>query len=137
MSASGVAPISAPYPSREPVKPPAPRPWLPLALLLVVVALASLAVGAVALPPGALVSRLLQALGLEVGVGLTSVQESVLLSIRIPRVVLGVMVGAVLATSGAALQALFRNPLVEPGLLGTSSGAALGAVSAIVLDVAL
>jgi len=47
--------------------------------------------------------------------------------IRIPRVVLGVFVGAALGISGAALQGLFRNPLVDPGLIGVSSGGALGA----------
>ncbi|WP_164007658.1 FecCD family ABC transporter permease [Pyxidicoccus trucidator] len=137
MSASGIAPVSAAYPGRGEVQPPAPRPWMPLGLLLVGVALASLAVGAVHVPPVALLGGVLEALGLETGRQLAPAQEAVLLSIRLPRVVLGVLVGAVLATCGAALQALFRNPLVEPGLLGTSSGAALGAVSAIVLDVAL
>ena len=47
--------------------------------------------------------------------------------IRIPRVLLGVFVGAALGISGAALQGLFRNPLVDPGLIGVSSGGALGA----------
>ncbi|NMO14827.1 iron ABC transporter permease [Pyxidicoccus fallax] len=137
MSTSGIAPVSASFPGRSEVRRPAPRAWMLLTLLLAVVALASLALGAVSVPPSALVGSLLKALGLEAGQTLSPAQEAVLLSIRLPRVVLGVMVGAVLATCGAALQALFRNPLVEPGLLGTSSGAALGAVAAIVLDVAL
>ncbi|ATB45728.1 FecCD family ABC transporter permease [Corallococcus macrosporus] len=137
MSASGLAPVSANYRARERVPPAAPRPWLPLALLLLCVALLSLAVGAVSVPPLALAGSLLEQVGLDLGPRLESVQQAVLLSIRLPRVTLGIMVGAVLATSGAALQALFRNPLVEPGLLGTSSGAALGAVAAIVMDVAL
>ncbi len=113
------------------------RLWLLLAGTLGVVALASLAVGAVSLPPKALGSALLAALGSEAGHRLEPVQEAVLLSIRLPRLLLGVLVGAILAASGAALQALFRNPIVEPGLLGTASGAALGAVSAIVFDVAM
>ena len=46
--------------------------------------------------------------------------------IRIPRVILGVFVGAALGISGAALQGLFRNPLVDPGLIGVSSGGAQG-----------
>ncbi len=50
-----------------------------------------------------------------------------------PRIVLGILTGAVLALSGAALQGLFRNPLADAGLLGVSSGAALGAVAFIVL----
>ncbi|QSQ19927.1 iron ABC transporter permease [Pyxidicoccus parkwayensis] len=137
MSASGIAPVSATHHSRSEVHPPAPRPWMLLTLLLVGMALASLAVGAVRVPPLALLGGVLDALGLEAGSRLTPAQQAVLLSIRLPRVVLAVLVGSVLATCGAALQALFRNPLVEPGLLGTSSGAALGAVVAIVLDVSL
>ena len=53
--------------------------------------------------------------------------------IRLPRVVLAILVGAGLGISGAALQGLFRNPLADPGLVGVSSGAALGAVTIIVL----
>ncbi|MDQ2634442.1 MAG: iron ABC transporter permease [Pseudomonadota bacterium] len=53
--------------------------------------------------------------------------------IRLPRVVMGVLIGAALAVSGAVLQGLFRNPLADPGLVGVSAGASLGAVSVIVL----
>lgn len=53
--------------------------------------------------------------------------------IRLPRILLTMLVGAALAVSGAAMQGLFRNPLADPGLIGVSSGAALGAVSVIVL----
>ncbi len=53
--------------------------------------------------------------------------------LRIPRTILAILVGAALAMSGAALQGIFRNPLVDAGLLGVSSGAALGAVSAFFL----
>ena len=53
--------------------------------------------------------------------------------IRLPRLILGILVGAGLAISGAVMQALFRNPMADPGLLGVSSGAALGAVTTIVL----
>lgn len=55
----------------------------------------------------------------------------VLLEIRLPRALLGLLVGAALGLSGAALQGYLRNPLAEPGLLGISGGAALGAVTAI------
>lgn len=57
----------------------------------------------------------------------------VLIDIRIPRVLFSCLNGAALAIAGATMQALFRNPLAEPGLVGISSGAALGAVIAIVL----
>jgi len=62
-------------------------------------------------------------------------QEAVLYSIRLPRVVLGLLIGAALGISGAAIQGLFRNPLAEPGLIGISSGATLFAVMMIVLEV--
>lgn len=55
----------------------------------------------------------------------------ILSELRIPRTILGLLVGATLGLSGAALQGLLRNPLAEPGLLGVSAGAALGAVIAI------
>jgi iron complex transport system permease protein len=60
--------------------------------------------------------------------GLPSVVETVVWQIRGPRIVAAVLVGVALATSGAAFQGLFRNPLVSPDILGASSGSALGAV---------
>jgi iron complex transport system permease protein len=59
--------------------------------------------------------------------------RNVLIDIRLPRVLFALVAGAALAVSGAAMQALFRNPLAEPGLIGISAGGALGAVGAIVL----
>jgi iron complex transport system permease protein len=103
-----------------------------VALLLAVVVLA-LGIGAVAIAPG----QTLAILGAQVGIALpwefTAQQQAVLLTIRAPRILLGVLVGAGLAASGAALQGLFRNPLADPGLIGVSSGAALAAVAVIVL----
>ncbi|MFP5076864.1 FecCD family ABC transporter permease [Rhizobium sp. YIM 134829] len=61
----------------------------------------------------------------------------ILLDIRLPRAVMGLLVGAALAVSGAVMQGLFRNPLADPGLVGISSGASLGAVLIIVLGGAL
>ncbi|MDX1347717.1 MAG: iron ABC transporter permease [Thiomicrorhabdus chilensis] len=69
--------------------------------------------------------------------GLSEQQSLVFWEIRVPRIVMAALVGAGLAVSGVALQALFRNPLAEPGLIGVSSGAALGAVMVIVLGGAL
>lgn len=60
-----------------------------------------------------------------------SLASLIVLEVRLPRVVLGVLIGAVTGLSGAVLQGLLRNPLAEPGLLGVSSGASLGAVIAI------
>ena len=63
---------------------------------------------------------------------MTSAQEAILFDIRLPRVFLGACVGASLAVAGASLQALLRNPLAEPYLLGVSNGAALGTLIAFV-----
>ena len=68
------------------------------------------------------------------GFGLPEAKDAarlVLVEIRLPRAILGFLVGAALGLSGAALQGYLRNPLAEPGLLGISGGAALGAVTAI------
>ena len=64
---------------------------------------------------------------------LSRIQKTVLLNIRVPRIVLAGLVGASLSLSGACLQGLFRNLLADPGLIGFSSGAALGAALTIVL----
>lgn len=66
-----------------------------------------------------------------------SLPWQVWLNIRLPRVLLAVLVGTALALSGAAMQGLFRNPLADPGLLGVSSGAALGVGLSVVVPVAL
>src|SRR3954447_4433813 len=64
---------------------------------------------------------------------LSKEQQSILFDIRLPRVFLAAFVGASLAAAGAGLQALLRNPLAEPYLLGVSNGAALGTMLAFVL----
>ena len=56
-----------------------------------------------------------------------------LIDIRLPRLLLGMFVGASLAVAGAMMQGMFRNPLADPGLVGVSSGAALAAVATIAL----
>ena len=63
----------------------------------------------------------------------SDIQNTVLTEIRLPRVILSGLAGASLGISGAALQGLFRNPLADPGLIGVSAGAALGATLVIVL----
>jgi iron complex transport system permease protein len=63
--------------------------------------------------------------------GLENEDRTLLLELRLPRVVLGALVGAALATSGAVYQSVFRNPLADPYLLGAASGAGLGATIAI------
>lgn len=63
----------------------------------------------------------------------SNLESTVFFEIRAPRVVLAACVGGVLGLAGAALQGLFRNPLADPGLIGVSAGAALGAIAMIVL----
>lgn len=103
-----------------------------LALALVVVFLFSLTIGQMFIPVQEIGIILLKKLGLFSSYETDSVHETVLWSIRLPRLVMTVLIGAALGVSGAALQGLFRNPLVEPGLIGVSSGASLAVVTVIV-----
>ncbi|UYV35635.1 iron ABC transporter permease [Rhodobacteraceae bacterium D3-12] len=64
---------------------------------------------------------------------LSARDKIILYDIRLPRTAMGVLVGAALAVSGAVMQGVFRNPLADPGLVGVSAGAGLGAIAAIVL----
>ncbi|AUS98910.1 iron ABC transporter [Clostridium thermosuccinogenes] len=102
-----------------------------LALMAVVVF--ATAVGAVYVPFAQTVKIILKNFGLIKNVEFQSGQESIIFYIRFPRVLVAVMVGAALATSGAVMQGIFRNPMADPGTLGVSSGASLGAVVAIAL----
>lgn len=114
------------------------RPWIALAAMaagLAVVAVASIGVGAVGMPPSQVVRSLFAGLGLAQGDHLSAGHELILWSIRLPRLMLGLLVGASLAMAGALMQGLFRNALADPGLIGISSGAALAAAAVIVLGV--
>lgn len=101
--------------------------------LLAVVFMASMGWGAMDIALMPMLAVFADALGVELPWRFTSTEQAVLMSIRLPRTFLGVLSGAALAVSGAALQGLFRNPLADPALIGVSTGAALAAVSAIVL----
>ncbi|WP_293574917.1 iron ABC transporter permease [Phaeobacter sp.] len=68
---------------------------------------------------------------------LSPAEQVVFFDIRLPRLVMGCLVGAALAVSGAAMQGLFRNPLADPGIVGVGAGAGLGAIVAIVLGACL
>ncbi|MBK5223488.1 MAG: iron ABC transporter permease [Acidimicrobiia bacterium] len=92
----------------------------------------AIAFGPAGLPVGGVISELVSALpGIEVGDGLSDRQAGILWQIRLPRIVLGALVGGMLAMSGAAYQGVFRNPLADPYLLGVAAGAGLGATLAI------
>jgi iron complex transport system permease protein len=95
--------------------------------------LVGVGVGAVRIAPGDSIAIIFRHLGLETGIAVDPQDDAILWLIRLPRVVLGALVGAGLAAAGAALQGVFRNPLADPGLVGVASGASLGAVAAIVL----
>ncbi|MDH1338280.1 MULTISPECIES: iron ABC transporter permease [Pseudomonas] len=93
----------------------------------------SLALGPVSLPLGDTLRAALRLLGLPLTADASLQQaELIMAQIRMPRTLLGLTVGMVLALCGVAMQGLFRNPLADPGLVGVSSGAALGAAVAIV-----
>ncbi len=107
--------------------------FIALGLLLVLVLWLSLALGPVSLPLGDTMRAALRLLGLPLTADASLQQAELILSqIRMPRTLLGLAVGMVLALCGVAMQGLFRNPLADPGLVGVSSGAALGAAVAIV-----
>lgn len=105
-------------------------------VVLGLVVIASLGLGAVAIPGRQVASILWSAMGGAAGAGNdvpSSMQESVLLAIRLPRVLLGGLIGATLAISGAAIQGIFRNPLADPALIGVSAGAATATALMIVV----
>lgn len=96
---------------------------------LVGVLLLSMTTGAAGLPLGGVVRTLLDQLpGVNLESNLSTAQQAVLTQIRLPRSVLGALVGAALGMAGAGYQGVFRNPLADPYLLGVSAGAGLGAV---------
>lgn len=110
-----------------------PRPLLlALGVLLLLAVWLSLALGPVSLPLTDTVQALLRLMGVPLPAEGLQQAELILGQIRLPRTLLGLCVGAVLALSGVAMQGLFRNPLADPGLVGVSGGAALGAAFAIV-----
>ncbi|MFF7255420.1 FecCD family ABC transporter permease [Streptomyces microflavus] len=103
-----------------------------LSLALLAGCLLSAAIGAYSIPIGDVLASVQHRIGIG-GRPLDRVGESVLWNVRLPRVVLALLVGASLGCAGALMQGVFGNPLAEPGVIGISAGAAVGAVASIAL----
>lgn len=123
-----------------------PQRWVPgrlpaapvlalLGALLAAGVVVAVGQGAYAIPAVEVLRILATGLGLDVG-AVDPQQQAVLETIRLPRVVLGLLTGAGLATAGALMQGIFRNPLADPTLIGVASGGALAAAFVIVLGAA-
>lgn len=104
-----------------------------LGLVLLLAVVIAVALGAVGVPPlttARIILKRLPLLGRLVGVTWTPTEETIIISVRLPRVVLALLVGMGLAVAGAIFQGLFRNPMADPSIIGSSQGAALGATIA-------
>jgi iron complex transport system permease protein len=115
-----------------------PRPALLAVIGLVALGVAivvGVAAGSVAVAPGDTLGILLGALGLPVEQTWAPAVETIVLELRLPRVLTAAVVGAGLAVAGATFQGLLRNPLADPYVLGTASGAALGAAIAVLIPI--
>ena len=109
-----------------------------LSVAIVVVVIVSLGLGQYWLTPTQVIGVLLQAVGLDTSwAPEASTAAGVILDIRLPRIVLGLLVGAALAVSGVLMQAIFGNPLADAGVVGVSSGAAFGAAASLTFGVAV
>lgn len=103
--------------------------------LVLAISFLSLAVGPAGFTPGHAASTIVGTLATETS--LSDARDAlIVLEIRLPRTLLGLVVGAGLAVSGAVMQGLFRNPLADPGLVGVTAGAGFAAVATIVLGTA-
>ncbi|HEX8008130.1 MAG TPA: iron ABC transporter permease [Trebonia sp.] len=103
------------------------------AIFLIAAALVSALVGAASLNPLGTVAAMLDKIPfVRLPSGLSPLDKAVLFQIRLPRIVLGAVVGGLLSVAGAGYQGVFRNPLVDSGMLGSSAGAGLGATVAVV-----
>ncbi|MCP8319383.1 MAG: iron chelate uptake ABC transporter family permease subunit [archaeon] len=123
----------------------AKRAWRALAILVTAVALfgaavLAIAVGQVSIPldtTAAILLSKIPPLNLIFNPNWPTAYEVIVMDIRLPRILLGVLVGAALASSGAVMQGTFRNPLADPYVLGLAAGAAFGASISMVLGLSL
>lgn len=111
------------------------RPYLYLLGILAAALLLSIGVGAVLIPPAAVVRLLIGSLsGSQLPADLPATFEAIVLQIRLPHAALITLTGAALGGSGAVYQGVFRNPLADPYLIGVASGGGLGAVLALAIN---
>jgi iron complex transport system permease protein len=111
------------------------RSWLTIRLLilLIITVITAAGIGAMQIKPMQVMAILLSKLQISIPVTYDEGMANVLWQIRLPRVIMGMLVGAGLAVAGAAMQGLFRNPMADPTLIGISFGASFFAVMTIVL----
>lgn len=102
-----------------------------MGIILISAIIAGVSIGPISIPFKETALIFLHKLELTTYEGFTNQQWVVITEVRLPRVLVASLVGAALAVAGVSMQGLFRNPLVEPGYIGVSSGAALGAVTSI------
>lgn len=128
------SPAVAPAASRNPRPAGLRAAWFAAGVaLLAVAAVAGIAVGPVPIPPGQVAAELLSRVpGLPIESGLSEQEAAILWKLRVPRVVLALLVGAMLALAGGCYQGVFRNPLADPMLLGVAAGAGFAATLFIV-----
>ena len=107
--------------------------YIVLGFLLVIALVASAGIGAFSFSPSEMARHLATGLGWMTEPTSETLGRNVFLELRLPRVLLAALTGAVLGVSGTLMQGIFRNPIVEPGLAGTSAGAAFGASLVFVL----
>src|SRR5918994_1756462 len=106
------------------------RTWIACAVLLGAAVVAGVGIGPAGVPAGRAVLDFVDRLPLiDIDSGLDARQSAILWELRLPRVVLGLIVGATLSLAGGAYQGVFRNPLADPYLLGAAAGAGLGATA--------
>jgi len=108
-----------------------------MSVLLLAVSIAAVMYGSISIPFGTLKGLLAELVGLDSTAVVPDGERYVIVHLRLPRALFAILIGAAISVSGAMMQGLFRNPLADPGLLGVSSGAALGAASVIVLGLSL
>ena len=104
-----------------------------LCCILFISMMAGILVGSVGITPSIIFEVLFYNLGIVSDISATKAQQIIIWDIRVPRVLLAAIVGAALAISGAAIQALVKNSIADPYILGVSSGASVGATSVILL----